>query len=257
MDRECVTAETHAWRFPSFAVRHNLLPQFATDPPDLPRADGWKAHRFKNRGVEVYLRVSGSEPVPVVIVREGLATGSAHLADAGGRDLQTMAFAESRQLVQAQPLAIPAGTRWCRLQLRSPDAFGWQVQHDERVALVVADPRGEQLAHLLPRAFGAVSAGAREVILRFEATGEGFHSATLFDPHGNPVRRVQRFVDFEDPGRYELELKAPVAGPREGWALELNAVQVLKTDGLLPYWSARRGDWFDPERVPHASAPQP
>jgi hypothetical protein len=60
------------------------------------------------------------------------------------------------------------------------------------------------------------------------------------------VGRAQRFIDFEDPGRYPLELKAPVAGPRKGWSLELNAVRVLRAEGFGPYWSTSPENWFDP-----------
>ncbi|MBN2507602.1 MAG: hypothetical protein JXQ71_12995 [Verrucomicrobia bacterium] len=96
---------------------------------------------------------------------------------------------------------------------------------------------------------GFLQPGATEVTLRFEAVGEGFHRATLFDPDGVPVGRVQRFVDFADPGRYEMELKVPVRGPLPGWTLELNAVRVVKLDGFAPYWAATAGNLFDPERL--------
>lgn len=83
--------------------------------------------------------------------------------------------------------------------------------------------------------------------LDFEAAGEGYHSATLFDPKGVPVGHVHRFIDFEDSGKYRLELKAPAAGPRRGWSLELNAVRVLRAEGFNPCWSASIENWFDPE----------
>jgi hypothetical protein len=54
-------------------------------------------------------------------------------------------------------------------------------------------------------------------------------------------------VDFEDQGRYEMELKAPAARPSVGWSLELSGVRVLRAEGFLPYWSATKEDWFSPE----------
>ncbi len=255
LDRDTSTAETHAWRFPAFAARYNLLPQFPDEAGDLPQAEGWQALRFKSREVELYLRPRGSAAVPLVVAREGLAEGRVELCDPSDPSepsdrLRARAWlTNTSRLIESARLSLPAGAEWLRLRLSSPDAFGWQVQHDRRLAVVVADPRGAHLPFLLPRAVGALAEGAREVTLRFEVTGEGFHSATLFDPHGAPVRRVQRFVDFEDSGRYELELKAPVAGPREGWSLELNAVKVLRLEGFQPYWSARAEDWFNPEQL--------
>ncbi|MBK9138880.1 MAG: formylglycine-generating enzyme family protein [Verrucomicrobia bacterium] len=257
LDRDTSTAETHAWRFPAFAARYNLLPQFPDDVGELPRADGWQALRFKSREVELYLRPRESAPVPVVVAREGLGAGQAELCDLTDRVLARVRLGDASRLVESARLSLPAGAPWLRLRLTSPDAFGWQVQHDRRVAVVVADPRGAQLPFLLPRAVGALAEGAKEVTLRFEVMGEGFHSATLFDPQGAPVRRVQRFVDFEDTGRYELELKAPVSGPRAGWALELNAVKVLRIEGFQPYWSARAEDWFNPEQPAAANHQEP
>lgn len=260
LDRDTSTAETHAWRFPAFAARYNLLPQFPDQPGELPQADGWQALRFKSREVELYLKPIGSAEAPLVVVREGLAEGRAELTDPADRPDQRLAsvrLGDSARLVESARLTVPAGAPWLRLRLTSPDAFGWQVQHDRRVAAVLADSRGALLPFLLPRAFGTLAEGVSEVNLRLEVTGEGFHSATLFDPAGVPVRRVQRFVDFEDPGCYELELKAPVTGPRQGWSLELNAVKVLRVEGFLPWWSARAEDWFNPEQcgVPEARNP--
>ena len=53
-------------------------------------------------------------------------------------------------------------------------------------------------------------------------------------------------MDFEDPGRYELLLQAPVAGPRPGWSIELNAAKVTQIEGFLTYWSAKCQAWFNP-----------
>ena len=257
LDRDTSTAETHAWRFPAFAARYNLWPQFPENPGELPQADGWQALRFQSREVELYLKPPGPTDAPLVVVREGLAEGKAELTDPSGQPpcrLAGVRLDDSTRLLESARLTVPAGAPWWRLRLTSPDAFGWQVQYDRRMAVVLADPRGALLPFLLPRAFGTLAEDAREVRLRLEVTGEGFHAATLFDPTGAPVQRVQRFVDFEDPGRYELELKAPVTGPRQGWSLELNAVKVLRVEGFLPWWSARPEDWFNPEQ---SGAPEP
>jgi hypothetical protein len=152
-------------------------------------------------------------------------------------------------LIQSVRILIPTNSAWCHLRLTSPDAYAWQVHRDRRVALVLADPKAGQTPWLLPRAVGTIAADAREVTVRLEASGEGFHSATLYDPRGVPVRRVQRFVDFEDPGHYEMVLKAPVGGPRQGWSLELNAAKIIQIEGFLPYWSTDAEEWFSPEQT--------
>ncbi len=248
LDRDTTATETHAWRFPRLAARHDLMPALPDEPEVLPEAASWRPLRFKSRAVELFLKPRVAAPVPVVIAREGPASGVAELFDASGVRLVEVRLAEATRPVQCARIELPARPPWLRLRLAGPEVFGWQVQHDRRLAVVVADPRGEQLPFLLPRAFGRLADGALEVTLRFEAQGEGYHAATLHDPAGVPVRRVRRFVEFEDPGRYELELKAAVNGPRAGWSLELNAVKVLRAEGFLPYWSASAEDWFHPEQ---------
>jgi hypothetical protein len=245
--RDCIAAETHGWRFPCFAVRYDLFPQFEADPGELPAATGWRPLRFKSRTVDLYLKTRGQAEGRLVVIREGLASGAAELWTTDGRLLRRVDFAQTGRLIQSACLGVPREGPWCRLRLTSPDAYAWQVQHDSRLTLTIADPKAEQLPFLLPRAVGCLLEGTREVVIRFEVMGEGFHGATLYDPRGVPVRRVERFVDFEDRGRYEMELKVPVAGPRAGWSLELNAVKVVQAAGFLPYWSASKEDWFNPE----------
>lgn len=265
LDRDPSTSETHAWRFPSFAIRYDLFPQFARDPGPLPLAATWQSLRLKNRAADVYVHARTPEEVPLLIVREGLAGGQAELFDADGKSAERIDFADAGRLMESRRVAVPARSSrgapapqptpdpgspvWFRLRLSSADAYAWQVHHDHRIAVTFADPKGEQLSFLLPRAVGEVAADAKEVTLRFEATGEGFHRATLYDAAGVPVGRVQRFIDFGDPGRYELELKVPVTGPRTGWSLELTAVKVVKLDGFMPYWAASATNLFNPEGI--------
>lgn len=248
MEREATAAETHAWRFPSFAVRYDLFPQMAEKLDDLPHAETWHAQRFKSREVDLFVRAREAAAAPLVLVREGLARGSAELWDAEGHRLPPVAFDDTTRLIQSARITVPADGPWYRLRLASPDAYAWQVQYDRRAAVVLADPKARQLPYLLPRAVGAIAADARAVTLRLEVLGEGFHSATLYDPQGVPVRQVQRFVDFEDPGRYEMVLKAPAAGPRFGWSLGLNGVRIIQIEGFLPYWSTTAEGWFSPEQ---------
>ena len=100
---------------------------------------------------------------------------------------------------------------------------------------------------IYPRATGFLKAGSKEVKVRIEALGEGFHSATLYDPAGYPLSTVRKFVDLNDPNRYEVELVAPVSGDPRGWSLEVCNARVLSVEGLLPYWAGDAQQLFNPE----------
>ncbi len=249
MDRDATTSETHAWRFPSFAVRYDLFPQIPEPTAELPRADSWRAVRLKEPRIEAYIQNTGSAVAPILLVREGLACGTAALYDAESQLVQRWDFTGSSQLIQTHAIQIPGSSSWCRLTLDSQDAYAWQIHGDHRSKIVIVDRQHRLLPDIMPRAYGSLVAGAREVSLTLAAQGEGFHSATLLDPQGVPVQRVQRFVDFEDPGRYELQLQASVSGPPDGWSLELHNVQVLSIQGMTPYWSDAPASFFHPEKM--------
>jgi hypothetical protein len=247
LDRDCTTSETHAWRFPTFTVRHNLLPQLASDAGELPAAGSWQSHRLRSPQVELFLRPRKTAQSRLLIVREGLATGVVKLFDAAGRQLQEVDLANLNQLIQTASLQLPQNGTWFRITLVSEDAFAWQIHYDQHTDVTFADPNGQLLPSLLPMAVGSVDPDQEEITIRLEAIGEGFHSATLFDASGSPRGRVQRFIDFEDPGRYEMTIQVSATRPLEGWSLELNAVRVLAIEGFSPYWAASRAGWFDPE----------
>lgn len=247
LDRDCTTAETHAWQFPRFAAKYGLYPVFASRPKALPDASSWKCSRFLNPQVELYLRPRDS--ANIMVIREGLATGHLELWDMSGELLLTRRIAQADQMFEAHALSLPGTGRVYRIRLSSPKAFGWQIHCDRQTDVTVYDPQNVQMPFLLNRAYGSVQSGASKVVVKFEAMGEGFHSAVLYDPNGSPVRAVRHFVDFEDPGRYELILEADVIGPNEGWSLELNHLKVLQIEGFLPYWSNRSEELFNPEHI--------
>lgn len=260
LDRDCTTVETHAWRFPAFAVRHGLC----TPPPSsgghtsanevgdekLPAAPSWRSLRLQNRTAELYLQPRGASDAALLVVREGLASGTIELYNAQGELLKISQAADDTRMVESVRLSVPVSGPWYRLRLNSPEGFGWQVHHDCQLAVTIADAQSVQLPHLLPLAVGYLRDDAAEVEVRLLAEGEGFHAATLYHPDGTPAARVERFIDFEDPGRYELVLQAPVSGPRDGWSLELNDVRVAAISGFEPYWAADRRNLFHPERGP-------
>lgn len=245
-DRNVETEATHMWRFPRFAARHGLFQMF-DKPPALPEAASWKATRFKNADAEVFLRTMDGN-APVLVIREGLAEGKVELFDTAGKLMQSVSLENTSDYFEPAALVLPAGKSLYRLRLSSNKAYGWQVQSDHRVRMTVFDPAGVHLQQLFPQAVGFLREGAKEVKIRLEAMGEGFHMATLYNPAGQPVATVRHFIDFQDPGRYELELKAPVSGGARGWSLELCNLKVLSIEGLLPYWAAAEKELFNPER---------
>jgi formylglycine-generating enzyme required for sulfatase activity len=244
--RDSAAEETHAWMFPAFAARYGLFPVFDTPPTALPEVASWKAIRFVNPAVEAYLRVENSESAPILLIREGLAEGKVTIDDVRGKPVAAESFTNVRNIFEARSIALP-GPGVYRLRCESRDAYAWQVQWDRRCRLTVVDPKHIQLPSLLPRAYGCLRPGATEVKIRFEATGEGFHKAALYDPQGRIVATAQKFVDFEDVGRYEVQLTAPVSIDANGWALELYKLKVLSIDGMMPYWASAREDLFIPE----------
>ena len=162
--------------------------------------------------------------------------------------LQNVALNDTGNYFEPAVLSLRGDGGLFRLRLTSGDAYGWQVHRDQSARMTVVDAAGQQLPQMLPRAVGFLREGAKEVKIRLEATGEGFHMAALYNPAGQPVATVRHFIDFQDPGRYELELKAPVSGDTRGWALEMCNLKVLSVDGLLPYWADDEGELFNPER---------
>ncbi len=245
-DRNVASEATHMWRFPRFAARYGLFRMF-DEAAVLPEASSWTATRFKMPDAEVFLHVR-DRPAPILIVREGLAEGRVELFDGAGKTLQNVSLKETSNYFEPAMLHLPGGGGLFRLRLTSGNAFGWQVHRDRSARMTVVDAAGQHLPQLLPRAVGFLREGTKEVKIRLEAMGEGFHTATLYDPAGQPVATVRHFVDFQDPGRYELELKALVSGDPSGWAVELCNLKVLSIEGMLCYWATDLTELFNPER---------
>ena len=245
-DRNVASEATHMWRFPRFAASYGLFRMF-DETAVLPEPSSWKATRFKAPEVEVFLHVS-DRPAPILVVREGLTEGRVTLFDAAGSTIQQVSLNNACNYFEPAVLNLPANAGLLRLRLTSSDAFGWQVHRDRSARMTVVDAAGRYVPQMLPRAVGFLREGANEVKIRFEAMGEGFHTATLYNPAGQPVATVRHFIDFQNPGRYELELKAVVSGGTRGWTLEMCNLKVLSIDGLLPYWADDEVELFNPER---------
>ncbi|HOW69100.1 MAG TPA: SUMF1/EgtB/PvdO family nonheme iron enzyme [Phycisphaerae bacterium] len=245
MERSAEAEETHAWRFPRFAARYNLLPLFDAVPGSLPEPTTWKATRFRSAEVEVGLRPAGQSPAPVMVIREGLAEGKAELIDGAGRRVRVFELRDAARFFEAAVFTL-SGQDTYRLRLTGAGVRGWQIQRDASGRMTVHDPGCVQLPFLFPRAYGYLTEGVGQVKVRFEAVGEGFHGVTLYDPAGKPVAAVRHFIDFQDPGRYELELKAPVGGEVAGWSLQIDEARVLSIEGFSPYWASDPAELFHP-----------
>lgn len=242
------SSETHMWKFPRFAARYRLFSLFNGEPPTLPDPATWHAVQLKNPEVIVHLRPAPDKTAAVLVIREGLDEGKVELLNERGEIVKTTELRNDGEYFEAAAFTLPSGGQTWTLRLTSRKAKAWQIQHDANSKLVVLDTTGVQMPYLMPRAYCYLGDGASEVKVRLEAIGEGFHSATLYDPAGRPVSAVRHFIDFGDVNRYEFELKAPLAGDAAGWSLELCKVKVLSVEGLLPYYADGAADLFNPER---------
>lgn len=249
---EAVTTDTHAWHFRQFAAKQRLFPLFGKAPDVVPDPATWRGLRIERPEIEVYVQPLKNGTPPLMVVREGHAEGKGELLDSTGKRIAAFDLNDSMRVFEATALTVPKTNGFYRLRLSSPKARAWQIHYDAASRVTVYDPTGEQIPHLHPRAYGYLEEGAKQIIVKLEAMGEGFHSATLYDPQGRPVKTVRHFIDFEDPGRYELELKLDAKEPftSDGgfWSLEVHNAKVLSVKGMLPYWASDPQQLFHPER---------
>lgn len=250
MPGNATTVEVHAWRFPWFAAKYRLFPLFDRLPERLPDYRSWSGLRLKGDRAELFLRNRTNGAASVLAILEGLTQGKLELFDAAGKTLQSADLDAENRLFQPVSLTLPPGGGVCRLRLSATNANAWQVHHDAASLITVFDPKADLLEDICPRSYGYIKPGSSEISIVFEAVGEGYHTITLYDPDGNVAGTSEQFVDFDDKGRYEVELKVPIkGGPLEGWALEVYQAKILKIQGFLPYWSSRPDELFNPEQT--------
>ncbi len=243
-----VSEEVHAWQFTRLAAKYGLFPLFDRTPDVLPDAASWRGFRLAQDRAELFIRNRSSGPAALLVVLEGTAEGTAELLDPSGKVVERHGLAVANRFFQAATLAIPAGASGHRLRLAGTRVKAWQIHHDQSTHITLHDPALVHVADLYPRAYGYREPGAAEVRLDMEVAGEGFHSATLYDPDGNPVASVRRFVDFEDPKTYTLTLQAKISDDRTtGWALEIYGAKIVCVRGLRPYWAAGVDELFTPD----------
>jgi hypothetical protein len=238
--------EVHAWRFPWFVAKYRLYPLFEKPPALLPDAATWKGQWLPGGSLEIYVRTLG-RPAPVLLILHGMAEGRAEVFDATGKPVHALDLKVGRLYTPA-PLVLPQSSGAYRVRLESPPGLGWEVHYDARSAVTLYDPKAERLSELYPRAWFQFKPGAKEARILFEAIGEGSHNIAIYNPAGNIVAQAEKFIPFEDKGRYEVELKMPVtANGREIWSLEAFNAKVLKIEGFLPWWATAPDELFNPE----------
>lgn len=249
MPTNATTVEVHAWRFPWFAAKYQLFPLFDRVPERLPNPKSWNGLRLKGDSAQMFLRNREGASAPVLVILEGLTQGRVELFDASGKSLQSAELNAENRLFQPIAFTLPPGDGVCRLKVRAAGANAWQVHHDAASILTILDPKAELLEDICPRAYGYIKPGAAEIKILFEAVGEGYHTITLYDPTGNVAGASEQFVDFDDKGRYEVEMTVPIEGDSlDGWALEVFNAKILKIEGFLPYWAGRPDELFNPEQ---------
>ena len=167
-DRSVAPEMTHMWRFPRFAARYGLFAMFPGERDRLPDPATWRGMRLKSPVVDVYVKAASADAARVLVLREGLTSGSVQMLDEAGRPVSGHALDRAAEYFQGVVLEVPAGSIR-RLRMSGPAGTSWQVQHDAASAVTVYDPAGVHLAALHPRAFGVLIPGAAEVKLRLEA----------------------------------------------------------------------------------------
>jgi iron(II)-dependent oxidoreductase len=228
------TVSPHSHEFLLLGLRHRLFPEepLATDI----RPESWAYIRPQGSTVEVLIRAT--EPAaPIVMVLEGAESARADLIGCAGQTVSPVDLGGTDQGIQSVAVALPDSALY-RLRLSAPRPHYWQIHHDDRAYVCIVSPELANVENLYPQAHGLARPDATELRLVFEVEGEGYHRAALFDPGGRVAAVVERFIDFEDYGRYRMELTAP-AGPAPAgvWRLEVFDARVVSQEGFLPYWA--------------------
>jgi hypothetical protein len=241
---------TFSWHFPYFAARYQLFPLFEEQPASKLDPKTWQGMEIEEQTFQAFLRCNRPGPAPVLVMLKGLTTGTVELFDATGDLLETHSLDKTDSLFQPVMLNLEGEDAIYRIRLQARDAKRWYVQYDAGTSMTVYDIERKHLDELHPRAYGFVEPGADKLKVKLEVEGEGFHMATLYDSHGNLVETVRKFVDFQDPGRYAMELEAEVGENRgDVWSLEIHDATVTGTEGLLPYWANEPSELFNPESL--------
>ncbi len=245
-----VSVATHGWQFTYFAAKHDLFPLFEVPPEQHLEPASYRGLRLENGMVELYLRRAEDAPAAVLLILNGHAAGSAELHDLDGTLIERVEFDRCHSQFQPRWIVLGSEHRIGRLRLiASTGLRAWEIHADGRSRLTLADPAGVHLPTLHPRAYGFVQHGSEKVRFRLICEGEGYHLARLYDQAGRLRATVRRFVEFEDPGRFVMDLEAAVSPESWGkvWGVEIFDAEVKTCKGMLPYWAATPEELFNPE----------
>lgn len=210
-------------------------------PQTGPVEDGMRRHHFRAASGTFYLeRAEGRGPNGLVLLRHmGLAAGVVRVLNKTGKVVAEAALPATGEPIQYVRLRLPAGSPF-RVELRSANTRAWDLLSDQPLRRVYHAPDWAGLEALTPRLYFRPTPGARRLVLRLAAQGEGFKGALLHDPEGRPAGVLSQFVEYGDESAHEYSLE--VALPKEGkaaglWSLDLQNVRVSAAEGVLPYFS--------------------
>lgn len=240
LPRGAVIAHTFSYQFFPYALFYPNFSLIKQNPTLSPGT--WRFLRLNGRKIELFLRTKKGERLTILL--EGLTKGRVEVLQKD-KPWRRFELSEEGKLFQSLEISFPQGGVW-RLLLLSEEPARWQLHYDGDISLTIYDPSGENLPNLYPRAFGFVKKGAKEILIRLEVSGEGFHHCVVYDEGGNILGAVKKFVDLGDEGHYELQLRLPLEREAEECAIEVYNAKVLEVKGVLPYWAGRREESFFP-----------
>jgi hypothetical protein len=249
-----VITGSYASRFPHYGAKHGLFPAVPDPVQAMPDLQTWQFQRLSGGSRDLYFR-QNNPGASIMVILEDIASGEARLLDASGTVIGHHVFDSQDTPFQTGVFTLPESGTVFRLLLSGGDEKAWQVHHDAAISMMAFDPDGSIAPDLTPRGYAHTVDGADRVALVLHAEGEGYHSGELYDPQGRLAAVVRTFIAHDDASRYEMMLAAPVDESPGVWSVRLHRSAVVRTHGLMPYWAASEGEWFDPERAMTYPAP--
>ena len=233
----------------------NLTPQqFASE-------NGGYAKHLPNSSGEIYLQNDSKAPLNLAIIRKGAwkGPGQALLYGPDGAIIRKLEFPKEitvwqRNILEFQEL--PLGTY--RLTMEAPyvenerggSQITWDVASSRRLKGLLQSAGNRHLDFVTPSLFTQARPDTGKIEIELSAQGEGFKKAVLYDPAGKVAANTENFIDLGDKKKYYYKISAKVPPEYAGklWQLRLEEADVVKITGLLPYFSATRDNYFQPEK---------
>jgi hypothetical protein len=215
-----------------------------------PRAASSTSRRWyrASSGVLYLQAVDSKRPVDLVLLRHaGLSPASVRVLDANGRLAASRSLEATGEPLQYARLRFGPGGPY-RVELESRETRAWDLITAEPARRVFHVPAWKHLEALTPRLYFRTAPGARQIRLRFEAEGEGFKGAVVYDPRGNVTGLLSQFIEYDDTKHHSYDLAVSVReGSESGlWSLDLQDVSVSRAEGMTPYVSTSPAAYFIP-----------